>query len=556
MKSASLPVVILSACLGLLPAFRSADAGSATWKANPPTNDWNTAANWAPKTVPNGPTDTATFGTSAVPSVSLSDDVEVDRITFESGASSSYVIATGLSSELTLSGAGIVNNSGRLQNFSIQTGPSSYGVIVFSNSASAGSNTNFDNQGGPFSSGVVIFVDNATAGSGTFTNLGSAVVFQIGGYLQFGDNCSAENAVLVNKGGTINDARGGQIGFAGKATAANAIITNEAGPGNTMGNSSGGLTSFSDNSTAGSATIVNQGSGTNGGTGGVTFIGGGTGMADAGSATLIAESGSNGGAGGEITFLAGGSGGTSRIELFGNGTLDFAGPAEVTIGSLEGDGIVLLTPDLTIGRNNLSTTFSGVLQGFGKLIKGGKGTLTLSGANANSGGTVVSSGTLIVSNTDGSGTGTGSVLVNAGALSGGGVIAGTVTVGTGTGKGATLAPAIGKTQENLTIQSPLTFQSDAIYSYSLKAKGNRTNADRVTAHGVTINSGATFKLRGQATGMLTTGLVILVIDNTSTAAISGTFSNLANGATVTVGSNTLKASYGRGDGNDLTLTVQ
>ena len=56
--------------------------------------------------------------------------------------------------------------------------------------------------------------------------------------------------------------------------------------------------------------------------------------------------------------------------------------------------------------------------------------------------------------------------------------------------------------------------------------------------------------------MLAPGLVILVIDNTSATAISGAFSNLADGATVTAGSNTLKASYSGGDGNDLTLAVQ
>jgi hypothetical protein len=33
-------------------------ADSATWNLNPATNDWNTANNWTPATVPNGPADT------------------------------------------------------------------------------------------------------------------------------------------------------------------------------------------------------------------------------------------------------------------------------------------------------------------------------------------------------------------------------------------------------------------------------------------------------------------------------------------------------------------
>lgn len=547
-----LPAVIL-ACLASVPAFE-ANAGSATWKSNPLSSDWNAAANWMPMGVPNGPADTASFGASNIVTLSLSANVEVDGITF-APSSSAYTIATGESSIFTLSGIGIVNNSNKLQNVRVETGPSSDGVVVFSNNASAGSNTRFSNQGGPFAPGVIVFIDNATAGNGTFTNDGSTVIFQTGGYLQFGDNSSADHAVLVNEGGTLENATGGQIGFVGNATAANATITNDAGSANTLGNTGGGSTSFADHSTAANATITNNGSTINGGTGGVTFIGGGFGNPDAGNATIIAEGGSNGGAGGTITFGINGSGGTSRIEVFGNGTLNFAGPSVVTIGSLEGDGRVVLTSDLTIGSNDLSTTFSGIMQGFGLVTKTGRGILTLSGANTYTSGTLISSGTLVVTNTVGFGTGTGFVQVNAGTLSGGGTIAGTVNVGTGR-SGGRLAPAVGRTQENLTIQGALIFHGDATYSYSLKAKGNRAKADRVTANGITINSGAIFDLRGQAKGMLTPGLVITVIDNTSAAPISGTFTNLADGAIVTLANNTLKASYSGGDGNDLTLTVQ
>jgi len=39
-------------------ATDAALAGSATWKLNPTSGDWNTAANWSPSTVPNGAADT------------------------------------------------------------------------------------------------------------------------------------------------------------------------------------------------------------------------------------------------------------------------------------------------------------------------------------------------------------------------------------------------------------------------------------------------------------------------------------------------------------------
>jgi hypothetical protein len=51
--------------------------------------------------------------------------------------------------------------------------------------------------------------------------------------------------------------------------------------------------------------------------------------------------------------------------------------------------------------------------------------------------------------------------------------------------------------------------------------------------------------------------VFTVISNTSANPISGTFSNLPDGGTITSASGTTyKANYEGGDGNNLTLTVQ
>ena len=62
-------------------------------------------------------------------------------------------------------------------------------------------------------------------------------------------------------------------------------------------------------------------------------------------------------------------------------------------------------------------------------------------------------------------------------------------------------------------------------------------------------------MQGKTTGTLTPGTILTVINNTSTNPINGTFSNLADGAIVTVNGNNLQASYTGGDGNDLILTV-
>src|SRR5262249_6264852 len=87
----------------------SSFAGSATWSANPMSDDWNTAANWTPATVPDGPEDIATFGVSNQPNVTLSTTpIELNELDFAAGASP-YVITATKGWPFTLSGAGIIN---------------------------------------------------------------------------------------------------------------------------------------------------------------------------------------------------------------------------------------------------------------------------------------------------------------------------------------------------------------------------------------------------------------------------------------------------------------
>jgi autotransporter-associated beta strand protein len=83
----------------------------------------------------------------------------------------------------------------------------------------------------------------------------------------------------------------------------------------------------------------------------------------------------------------------------GAGTLNLGGFSE-TINGLSGNGVVEAggsTPTLTLGANNASATFSGVIRnttGELALVKTGSGTQTLSGGNTFTGSTTVSQGTL------------------------------------------------------------------------------------------------------------------------------------------------------------------
>src|SRR4051794_28379241 len=95
-------------------------AGSATWNLNPTSSDWNTAANWTPTTVPNGPADMATFGTSNITAVSIAADTTVQGVTFNSGANA-FTIKVAPGFILTIGDSGVTNNSAVEQHFEAMT---------------------------------------------------------------------------------------------------------------------------------------------------------------------------------------------------------------------------------------------------------------------------------------------------------------------------------------------------------------------------------------------------------------------------------------------------
>ena len=186
-------------------------------------------------------------------------------------------------------------------------------------------------------------------------------------------------------------------------------------------------------------------------------------------------------------------------------------------------------------------------------MKAGTGRLILTKGSSYTGTTTVESGILLVNNRTGSGTGTGSVQVNAGTFGGAGVVAGAVTFGTGSGAGAFLAPGkSGVKPGTLTVQAALTMKADATYKVTLDSRS--AAADTVSANGISLQS-ASILFNDVGTSVLPAGTIVTVINNTAPTPISGVFNNLPDGATVTVRSNIFKSNYQGGDGNDLTLTV-
>ncbi len=573
-------------------AFQNADAGSATWVLHPSSGDWNQAANWTPAQIPNGPTDSATFGVSDITNLSVGKTaIEVNGVVFNPGASAFTTTVTYPAALFTISGAGVINNSGTMQNFVTPTsasGPNT-ATTTFTGNASAGALTTFTNQGsaGP-PPGLLQFLSSSSAGSAMIFNNGG-IAPTSGGATRFSDSATAANSTIVCRGGTVGSAQGGTLYVLLNSTADHSTITLE---GAGVAVAAGGVAQLSDSATAANANIFVLGGSVSGAGGGslqfyagacggdatITLSGpsggssfGGSALFDltstAGNAFLTADSGSLGAAGSTtVGFYSDSTGGTARVRLLHTGTLNIGAHnvPGVTIGSLEGDGIAALGVsdhpgqgrNLTIGSNNLSTTFSGTIQdnGGGSLTKLGNGRLTLTGPSTYTRHTSVQAGQLLISNLTGSGTGTGPVQVNGGTLGGSGTIAGPVTVGRGTGRAAFISPGNGdKSIGALTIQSALTCRANCIYSCGISR--DRGTADRLVASGTTIAAGAMISLSLNGTGTLAQGTVFILLDNTSANPIAGTFANLPDGGIVTVGGLNFQANYEGGDGNDLTLTV-
>jgi autotransporter-associated beta strand protein len=104
---------------------------------------------------------------------------------------------------------------------------------------------------------------------------------------------------------------------------------------------------------------------------------------------------------GSLVLSSGGSlSATSPVTVQSPGS--FVIQASKVIGSLAGSGSVSVPASsvLSVGANNTSTSFSGVISGGGGVTKLGTGTLTLSGSNTYSGPTLVEGGNLIVEGSD------------------------------------------------------------------------------------------------------------------------------------------------------------
>ncbi|MFN3731705.1 Ig-like domain-containing protein [Comamonas testosteroni] len=275
------------------------------------------------------------------------------------------------------------------------------------------------------------------------------------------------------------------------------------------------------------------------GTGGLTKTG----------ASTLTLSGSNNYSG-ATTVSAGGlslSGGSSisdtgTVTLAAGTTLSLAGGNE-TIGSLAGSGNVSLAYRLTLGGDNTSTSYSGVISSsnLSGITKTGSGTFTLSGANTYTGSTTVSAGTLAVSGSGAVGSNS-AVTVASGATLSSSVA--TLSLGSLAGAGAVSFGA-----NTLSVGGDNT---STTYSGQFSGSGNFNKVGSGTLSLSGDNSASTATMQVAGDGTLSIGAASNLASgnlnlNNGTLAVTGSGVTLTNGGTLS-GTGTI------GNANALTLS--
>jgi fibronectin-binding autotransporter adhesin len=170
-----------------------------------------------------------------------------------------------------------------------------------------------------------------------------------------------------------------------------------------------------------------------------------------------------------------------NFSFAGTNNLEFSGPIALS-------NLLTIT---TLGSGTVN--FSGVVDGAFPLTKSGGGTLILSAGNTYTGDTLLNAGTLLVNNTNGSGTSTGMVSVGTGAILGGnGIISGPVNVAFGGSVGA------GNSAGKLTFANGLDLSSVGTNIWELAAQKDSSNGTAGTDFDQLSVTGGNLALGGSA----------------------------------------------------------
>ena len=413
-----------------------------TWSGGGADNNWQTAANWNALPVAG---DSLVFGgtTRLSNTNNFSANTSFRDLTFNSGAGA-FTLG---GNAITLT-KDVVNNGTATQTVNLPVAltsgahslTTSAGTVVLGGVISGSGSLSKSGTGlatlsatNTYSGGTLVTAGELKVSmpttTGTFTHLGTGTVTTNGGLLRFIPTSGTSNTEtfannFVFNGGTITSEDGNTVlgtssntlsvtgattlqriwgHVTGKALRLNGIISGSAaltlqGTGGAAGEGASIWINNANNSYSGTLT-VNAGVGT----GGFAMVAG------ANNALQFANLNLNG------TRT---SGSTDAALLYG---VQFAsGVTAPVLGSLAGNGNINLVDlgnnnvALDVGANAGTTTFSGILSGAGSLTKTGTGTLALAGANTHTGGTTINNG--LITFTNASSFGTGTITANGGTI--------------------------------------------------------------------------------------------------------------------------------------------
>lgn len=452
-------------------------------------------------------------------------------------------LVNGASSDLTVGGSGRTLISGVISNTTagaslVKTGS---GTLALSNTNTYTGDTTIRN-------GTIQVNGNAPSGAnGRLGNSSNAVIIN-----DSGTNAGDNTALL------ITDTNGG-------SSVGRAITVGSQGATTTLGGTNtSGTNTFSGAISLGKDVALSANTG-----GTVNFSGvlsGAGGLDKVGAGTVLISGTSANTNSGNVTVTAGTlsidkdvAGGNAAIDdnaavtIATGATLRFNGTANQTnetIGSLAGDGTLnnqqATALALTTGGNNTSTIFSGAITDSGgnlSLIKNGTGTLTLSGATANTfdGDVTINNGTLIAAKDTALGNTTGNTSVAAGASL---ALQGNITIATG--EDLTLTASTAPNIASLANLSGINTYAGAVSLSGTAAQDVKLDAatgSQLTLSGVVSNTNAidVFKSGG--------GTLVLTGANT----YSGQTSVAAG--TLVVGNNTALGSATAGTADDTFVQI-
>ena len=455
------------------------------WNVNG-NGTWGTNGNWVGGTAPNAIGAIARLGSlgsaaplTANPTVTVAANSIVGTLIFDNAANKNYTVsgAGRLDFNASSGSAQIIVNDDGTQTIATSGRYSAAGGTTITNNSAAATGLTLSGGLDQRNSGVLAVTGTGnTLISGAITQTsGSTSLLKTGsGTLILSNAANAYTGTTTVRNGTLEidaNAPSGANGALGNST--NAVIVNDAstsagmntsliigasgvtvGTGITVG-AQGATTTLGggNNFTTGTSTFsggitLNKGVSLNangtsivnfngqlidgtGGIGGTDITKIGTGTAVLGNASNNYIGATNVNAGTLRLGVANAVPTTSAVTVASGATFDTNALTD-SIGSLAGAGNVTLgTPGaattLTIGGNNTSTTFSGVISGGANaaLVKNGTGTLTLTGADTYAGTTTVSAGTLIAANNTALGTSAAGTTVAAAATLG---LQGNITV--------------------------------------------------------------------------------------------------------------------------------